>query len=321
MTAKQVDTSKYTHLIWTFVKIENDFSLTLGDDNQWKDFLALPKVKKILGVGGWGMGQMITDAVKADMDGFVDKIVDMVNKNKVIDGVDIDWEFPDAPEANTLYVDLVRKLRSKLPSGKSLSIDLAGGDRTKHWNLKAMAGSVDYFIVMSYDYFQWGNHAAKQSPDPAGCPENDCLRSHVNATLAKDIYSWVTGKDGGVPGNKVVMGLASYAGGFVMANAACSDPNDLSCTYKDKEPQSGQCLADKSQLTLHEVKTIIKENKRGTFSKYDAASDSNYLVLNNEKYNQAEWYGYMDEKTMEGRKKLYSSWGALGSAEWTVTME
>jgi GH18 family chitinase len=319
LTALQVDTSKYTHLVWTFVNVTDDHTLTLGDEDQWKDFLSLPKVKKILGIGGWLATNRVTDAITADMDGFVDKIVDLVNQNKGIDGVDIDWEYPSATQANTLYVNLVRKLRSKLPPSKSISIDLSGGDITKAWNLKDMAGSVDWFIVMSYDYVSWGDYGKHVFASINGCPNDNCLRSHVNATLAKDIYSWITGKDGGVPGNKVVMGLASYANGYRMTNAACSNPADSSCTYLDESAISGRCLSDHSQLTLGEIKGIVKANKPGTSTMYNAASDSNILVLNNTDGNP-EWYGYMDEKTMEGRRKTYASWGALGSAEWTVTM-
>ncbi|KAF1827902.1 glycoside hydrolase family 18 protein [Dissoconium aciculare CBS 342.82] len=314
MTAKQVDTTKYTHVLWSFLTIKDDLSLGLGDETQWKDFLAMPNVKKLASLGGDSVGHNLATALKKDMDGFVNKIADFLDKNKGLDGLDIDWEFPDANEANTIYLDFVRKLRSKLGPGKILSVDVRVDDSVLTWPLKEMAKEVDFFIVMSYGYYsyKWGATAKYD------CPRGDCLRPHMDLRRVTETFGWVT-KD--VPASKFVMGIANYGNGVVLANAACVDPRDKACTYiMNQAPAESRCMKGsdaRGTFILNEIRTIVAEKKPGTQTLYDKDSDSSILIYNNP---NAIWIGYLDDNTIASRKQRYASWGAAGSAEWTLTM-
>jgi GH18 family chitinase len=314
MTAKQVDYSKYTHLLWAFLQITPDLNLDLGDNNQWNDYLAIPNVKKLVSLGGDKADKFLREALQKDTNGFVDKIVDFFNKNKALDGMDIDWEFPREKSDYDLYLNFVRRLRSKLP-GKILSVDLPVYDSVRDWPLKDMIKEVDFFIIMTYGYYSY-RYGGSGASD--GCPRGDCIRSHMDIKKVTETWSYAT-KDTGVPTNKFVLGIANYGNGFVLANAACTDPRDISCTYfMGQAPSQSKCTPDlPGMLTLNEINGIVKDNKPGTRSWYDVDSDSNFLVRSNPK---AEWYGYMDERTMAGRKQKYASWGAAGTAEWTLTM-
>jgi GH18 family chitinase len=315
MSAKQVDHSRYTHLIWSFLYVEKDLSLSLVDENQWNDFLAIPNVKKIVSFGGDDNGQLIKAALNKDLNGMADKVIDFFNKHKGVDGLDIDWEFPDVPEDNKNYIEFLRVLRSKLP-GKSISIDLPMNDSLLKYPLKEMGDIVDWFNVMTYGYYSW-----KYGPDGSnGCPGLDCLRSHMDIRRVSQTWSYLT-KDSGMPANKFVLGVANYGNGFVLENAQCIDPNDPACTYKWKQaPSPSECMHDeksRGNVANWEIRNIVKANKPGTQNTYDVNSDSNILVYNNP---EAVWVGYLDDNTMARRKEKYVSWGAAGTAEWTLTM-
>ncbi|KAF1827906.1 glycoside hydrolase family 18 protein [Dissoconium aciculare CBS 342.82] len=325
MKAKDIDTSKYSHMAWAFANVGQDNSIIVTDQEQYKDFLALPKVKKIMSIGGWAARDALHAATRPEnQESFANKILDFLNANKELDGVDIDFEFPDNAEQAGWFLSFLRQLRSKLPSSKSLSIDIpAAYQKLSHYPLKELADTVDYMIVMSYDYFSHNDYNYGVYTPDDGCPHDHCLRSHVNVTQTTSTMSLLT-YHAGVPASKLVLGVASYAKGFVLNDAACTDPNNPVCTYKPDGPFKG-CLGEAGVLSMNEINSIISAKQPGTFTSYDVASDSNFLVYNaaTEKDSApvAQWYGYMDRKVLESRKKLYSSWGARGTVEWATSME
>ena len=101
MRAASIDTFKYTHVHWGFGLIGNDFSVSVNDSfNQWGNFTALQKVKKIISFGGWGYStdpatyDVLRSAMEpANVNTFADNIVSFVTTSG-LDGVDIDWEYP-----------------------------------------------------------------------------------------------------------------------------------------------------------------------------------------------------------------------------------
>jgi GH18 family chitinase len=296
--ASQVDASKYTHLIWSFLDVTGN-SITVSDDNQWKDFLAITNVKKLVSIGGAESTSKILPPLQANTGAFVDRIVDFFNKNKQVDGLEIDWEFPSDDQAEDYYLPFITQLRSKLPAGKTLSIALQA-DTSTGWPLRQMADHLDWFVVMTYEYSNY--------KDSTNYP-----RSHVDIRRTQTSFSKYMKL---IPADKCVLGLAPYGRGYVLKDKSC---RAVSCASTNDVPKAGKCFptkADADFLSLHEMNDIIAAKQPGTWSTYDAASDSNILIYNNP---DAQWYGYMDATTMERRKKTYASWGALGSAEWTVT--
>ncbi|KAK4503314.1 hypothetical protein PRZ48_006742 [Zasmidium cellare] len=85
-------------------------------------------------------------------------------QNEGIDGIDIDWEYPGAPddegsnipvgsaESGPDYLEFLKLLRAALPSKCSLSISLpASYYYLKAFPVQDMAPVVDYYIYMTYD--------------------------------------------------------------------------------------------------------------------------------------------------------------------------
>ncbi|KAJ6438065.1 Kinesin light chain 1 [Purpureocillium lavendulum] len=141
---------------------------------QWEEFKKLPNMKRILSFGGWAYStepatyNIIRSAILENRDVFATNVAQFVN-DEGIDGVDIDWEYPGAPDIyvngqpigqkrdGTDYLKFLMVLKKKLGPGKSLSIAAPAS----YWYLKAfpidrIAAVIDYIVYMTYDlHGQW----------------------------------------------------------------------------------------------------------------------------------------------------------------------
>jgi len=176
MKVSEIPTNKYSHIHFAFATVSADFDVVISNEiaSQFNQFVKMTGFKKILSFGGWafstetGTFQRFRDATNAQNRGtFVNKLVAFMNSQN-LDGFDFDWEYPGAPdipditpgspEEGTNYLAFLQLLRSKLPSGKSISIALpASYWYLKQYPVKDIAKYVDYFIYMTYDlHGQWG---------------------------------------------------------------------------------------------------------------------------------------------------------------------
>ncbi|KAI0968044.1 hypothetical protein F4678DRAFT_482748 [Xylaria arbuscula] len=165
MDAEQIDTSVYTHVHFAFATLSSDYEVLLGNGlstYEFENFVALVHgPKRIITFGGWEFStssstyQIFREAVTAaNRVKVATNIVNFVNDNN-LDGVDIDWEYPGAPdipgippgseEDGTNYLAFLVVLRNLLGTEKSISIAAA----SSYWYLKgfpiaAISKVVDY---------------------------------------------------------------------------------------------------------------------------------------------------------------------------------
>jgi GH18 family chitinase len=71
--------------------------------------------------------------------------------------------------------------------------------------------------------------SSNNMPSP-GCPNGNCLRSHVNKTETEYSLAMIT--KAGIPSVKIVPGLALYGRSFEMTDPSCKGPE---CTFTGKE--------------------------------------------------------------------------------------
>jgi len=115
-----------------------------------------------------------------------------------IDGVDMNWEFPNDAEEGNNFTLLMKQLRETL--GNEYLLTYAGACGSSNINIAAVAPYVDYINVMTYNMYysrvdrEFNHHSALKSSKTA----LDCERSvqmYLNA---------------GVPAYKLVLGVPFY---------------------------------------------------------------------------------------------------------------
>ncbi|KAJ4290045.1 hypothetical protein N0V88_006848 [Collariella sp. IMI 366227] len=161
-----------------------------------------PRLKVMIAVGGWTFndpGPMVTTFSDIAWDEAAQrKFIDSVKRflqTYNFDGIDLDWEYPGAPDRNGRGEDFanfpkfIKRLREGL-KGYEVSITLpAFFWYLQHFDIKNLEPHVDFFNMMTYDF-----HGVWDKPN-----------------------KWVT------------LGLAFYARGFVASSASCLAPG---CTFE-----------------------------------------------------------------------------------------
>jgi GH18 family chitinase len=186
----------YTHMHWAFADIDPKTWKPIINDKakQWDDFKKLQNMKRIVSLGGWAYStepatyNIIRQAIINNRDVFAANLAQFV-KDEGIDGIDIDWEYPGAPDImvggqpigqktdGIDYLKFLTILKKNLGADKSVSIAAPAS----YWYLKAfpidrITAAIDYIVYMTYDlHGQWdyGNPNAYDS-----CPSGKCIRSH-----------------------------------------------------------------------------------------------------------------------------------------------
>ncbi|KAL6233081.1 hypothetical protein BDW75DRAFT_252210 [Aspergillus navahoensis] len=339
----QIDTSKYTHLHFGFGSITADYEVSIGDElisYEFNNFKYLTGVKKILSFGGWDFstnpstynifrqGTQPENRLK-----LATNIANFIKDNN-LDGVDIDWEYPGAPDIPGIpagsedegdnYLRFLVVLKNLL-KGKSVSIAApASYWYLKGFPIKSISKVVDYIVFMTYDLHGQWDAANPNSQD--GCPTGNCLRSQVNLTETMTSLAMIT--KAGVPSERVVVGVASYGRSFAMAEVGCHGPE---CLYTGSRANSdatkGPCTGTAGYLANAEINEIISGSPSGLTTRdtvssrvtahyLDEDSDSNILV-----YDDNQWVAYMSPEVRESRVSKYKSLNMGGSVNWATDLE
>jgi GH18 family chitinase len=158
---------------YAFVNLNSDWTVdntSLGQDFQ--NFLAISNAK-VASFGGWDFStdpstyDIFRQGVQpANQQVFAQNLVQFLTANN-LNGIDIDWEYPgaldipgipaDDPNNGQNFLTFLQLLKPMMPSGATLSITIpASYWYLQHFPIYEMQSTVDYFILMSYDYYgQW----------------------------------------------------------------------------------------------------------------------------------------------------------------------
>lgn len=231
LEAAHINAEKLTHINYAFVNIRNgkavlenpaidSANLTLLNSLKQKN----PSLKILISIGGWSWSENFSDAVLTDSSRatFAKSAVDIVKKYQ-LDGVDIDWEYPDMngetgnihrPEDKQNYTLMFSALRDELNSlereaGKKMYLTTATGGFDAFLNHTEMGKAqqyLDYINLMTYDFFS-ANIAAHHTNLYSSGKYSD----HNSADRAVRAYIAA-----GVPAQKLVMGIAFYGRSFTL---------------------------------------------------------------------------------------------------------
>lgn len=222
-----------------------------------------PNLKVFIAIGGWtfndpGPTQTLFSNLAASEDkqkAFFKSLVSFMSTYD-FDGIDLDWKYPEAedrsgrPEDFANFPKFLANLKStldKTPGRNGISITLpASYWRLQHFDLQALAKSVSYFNIMSYDLHGTWDKGNKWT--------GEYLNAHTNLTeidLALDLL-WRND----IEKDKVVMGLAFYGRSYTV-DPSCVEPG---CTYLSGG-RKGRCSREIGILLNNEIDQI--RNSKG----------------------------------------------------------
>ncbi|MFD5478913.1 glycoside hydrolase family 18 protein [Streptomyces hawaiiensis] len=180
-----------------------------------------PDLKVLWSFGGWTWSGGFGEAAKNPA-AFARSCYDLVENSKwadVFDGIDIDWEYPNACGATcdtsgkAAFGNLMRALRAEFGSRNlvtaAITADATPGGKIDAADYAGAARYVDWYNPMTYDFFGAWDAVGPTAPHSpltsyAGIPKAD---NHSSATIAKL-------KGLGIPASKLLLGIGFYGRGW-----------------------------------------------------------------------------------------------------------
>lgn len=217
----------YDTFHYAFVNINSDFSIDTSkiENSQFLDI----NINKVASFGGWDFStsqntyNIFREGTNGDnRENLANNMVNFLNEYQ-LDGLDIDWEYPGAPDIPDIpadskdspnnYLEFLKLLRSKMPSDKTLSIAIP----SSYWYLKLFPITdiqqyVDYMVFMSYDiYGTWD------------LQKDNSVKCHANKT---DIINSLKLLDKAhVELSKILGGVTNYGRSYKYSDDNCKTIN------------------------------------------------------------------------------------------------
>ncbi|KAI9831288.1 MAG: hypothetical protein M1826_003727 [Phylliscum demangeonii] len=274
-----------------------------------------------ISIGGWTFSddgtptQPVFPAIAADpqkRQTFADNLVSFMRQYG-FDGVDLDWEYPGAPDRGgggtadiQNYVALLRTLRSTFDASPRGHYGLSFTAPSSFWYMRwfdipSMLKYADWVNFMTYDL-----HGIWDSNNPIGSQ----VLAHTNLTeikLAVDLL-W----RGNVRPGQVNLGLGFYGRSFQLGNVDCAMPG---CPFRGPAAP-GDCTASAGTLGYFEIMDIINREKPQVVHDSDAAAK--YFQYGDQ---QDQWVSYDDAVTFKQKVDWAKSVGLGGSLIWAVDLD
>ncbi|KAJ5551531.1 hypothetical protein N7461_006229, partial [Penicillium sp. DV-2018c] len=275
-------------------------------------------VEVFIAIGGWTFsddgtktqplfGEIAADEGKRQT--FADNLVDFMVKYG-FDGVDLDWEYPGAPDRGGKerdienFVLLMKTLRETFDNSARGSYGLTFTIPSSYWylqyfDLPKLLKYADWTNMMSYDL-----HGVWDANNEIG----SIVHGHTNLTEIKMAAELLWRNN--VPPGKVVLGAGFYGRSFKLSDKKCTEPG---CPFKG-HARAGECTGEGGILGYFEIQEILR-NDDSIKKVYDKETAVNYFVFDDD-----QWVSYDDKKTFQ-QKVLTNGHSLGGMMIWAVDMD
>ncbi|KAG8160926.1 hypothetical protein KVR01_009190 [Diaporthe batatas] len=330
MPIQDIPVGSITHLYYSFgyIQPETYDIITMVDEKGQSPpestFTELTELKKqnsalkvIVALGGWTFNDnntiwqpVFSDIVSTEekRSRFITKLMFFLTRAG-FDGVDIDWEYPGAPDRGghpddgVNFTKLLQEMRTafnKMTDYKEISFTAPTSYWYLRWfDIKASAEAVDFVNVMAYDL-----HGIWDATNPIG---NQVL-AHTNLTeigLALDLF-WRNEVDPG----KLNLGLGFYGRSFQLADPSCHQPG---CLFKGGASK-GPCTDNSGTLSYREIMDIIEQNSLSPY--YDTVNAVKYIT-----WGADQWVSYDDFDTFQQKIEFANGLGLGGLLIWAIDLD
>ncbi|MEU6240157.1 glycoside hydrolase family 18 chitinase [Streptomyces sp. NPDC047024] len=193
-----------------------------GNFNQLRQLKAkYPNIKVLWSFGGWtwsgGFGQAAQNPTA-----FAQSCYNLVKDPRwadVFDGIDIDWEYPNAcglscdTSGAAAFKNVVSALRSKFGSSAlvtaAVTADGSNGGKIEAADYAGASQYVNWYNVMTYDFFGAFDAQGPTAPHSPLTSYNGIPKAGFTTADAMAKY-----KAAGVPANKLLIGIGFYGRGW-----------------------------------------------------------------------------------------------------------
>jgi len=320
----------------------------MGHWNQLRKLKIMhPNLKVVMSIGGWTYSKYFSDAaLPANRQAFVASCVDAFIRGNipavngiggpgtakgVFDGIDIDWEYPATagntgnifrPEDTQDFTDLLAEFRSQLDAqgaidGKHYLLTIAapaGEDKYTNIQLSAVAQSLDWVNLMTYDFhgawdpitdFLAPLYAASNPPYPPGSIQTKYYADYaVNAYLAA-----------GVPGSKLIMGVPFYGRGWQGVPAGPNNDGLYQTGTGGAPSQAGGANAEPGMDFYRYLKAL--ETTPG-YTKYTHPETKAVWIYSP---SAGIWWSYDDPTSLGVKMSYVKTKGLAGAMIWELAAD
>ncbi|WP_411133789.1 glycoside hydrolase family 18 protein [Streptomyces sp. C10] len=193
-----------------------------GNFNQLRKLKKLhPNLKVIWSFGGWTWSGGFGEAAKNPA-AFAQSCYDLVEDKRwadVFDGIDIDWEYPNAcgltcdTSGRDAFTNVLKALRSKFGQSNlvtaAITADASAGGKIDAADYAGAAQYVDWYNPMTYDYFGAWDAKGPTAPHSPLTSYSGIPKAGFNST---DTITKLKGL--GVPASKLLLGIGFYGRGW-----------------------------------------------------------------------------------------------------------
>ncbi|MGW3496102.1 glycosyl hydrolase family 18 protein [Streptomyces sp. NPDC001020] len=193
-----------------------------GNFNQLRQLKAkYPNIKVLYSFGGWTWSGGFTDAAK-NPTAFAQSCYDLVKDPRwadVFDGIDIDWEYPNAcgltcdTSGAAALKNILAAMRAKFGSSAlvtaATTADASSGGKIDAADYGGAAQYVNWYNVMTYDFFGAWDAKGPTAPHSPLTSYSGIPQQGFNSADAIAKY-----KAAGVPANKLLLGIGFYGRGW-----------------------------------------------------------------------------------------------------------
>ncbi|KAF7171146.1 hypothetical protein CNMCM5623_003575 [Aspergillus felis] len=294
----------------------------------FKDATNLKSIKQDLSVfvsiGGWTFSdngtatQPVFGDIAADETSrqtFANNVVHFM-KQYGFDGLDIDWEYPGAPdrggkaEDTANYVLLLKTLRSTFDASGS-KFGLTFTAPSSYWYLRwfdlpNMIKYADWINVMTYDL-----HGVWDASNPIG----SIVQGHTNLTeikLAMDLFWRVE-----IPPSQLALGFGFYGRSFTLADPSCNTPG---CPFSGAS-SPGPCSTTGGMLAYYEIQAVLSQGSSGKKRAAITPTHDKEAAVNYFTFDGDQWVSYDDEVTFKQKVDWADSIGFGGALIWASDLD